>query len=623
MNELIARRLVWLLTPRCVCRRLCSLFFFSATFGFLDGGAPSALEQERIQTDIENLLLTNLSRANEQKEKERLATDASHAREGEGRAAAPAPAFDPRELVSFFKSGVDVIVQDGFSRCFESSRSQPWNWNLYLWPLWACGVLIRYCVLFPLRLTSLLTGLLLVFITLPILKVIPLAEATRSSLQRKLIRFLCGVFVFSWTGVIKYHGRIPRKQAGQIYVANHTSMIDVIVLSQMNTFSLVGQKHPGWIGFMQTHVLGIIGTVWFQRGEADDRIKSAKKMKEHIHDPNSNRLLVFPEGTCVNNEYCVQFKQGVFDMGAEVCPIAIKYNKIFVDAFWNSKAQSFQSHLVTLMCSWAVVCDVYYLEPQRILPGEGGIAFSNRVKKLIADKAGLRNASYDGYLKHFEVKPTLVQKQQKMYADVLLKRLTPLERDQIEREERDEQRRAEAQRAHRADAAKGAEAARVGAADQKAGAAEGKAAGTAASEKAAAAKKSEWSESVAVAAGPDSLSLSPSPDVTLMSPLVVGAGSPPRASAADAAADAALAASPSSSSSPLRRSASGPAGAGSVGSLGGLAAVSSSANLIQLLNAKQAEERMQAEEKQQQLRQRKQPQPSGAQSPEEGKAVEQ
>ena len=32
---------------------------------------------------------------------------------------------------------------------------------------------------------------------------------------------------------------------------------------------------------------------------------------------------------------CVQFKQGVFDMGADVCPIAIKYNKIFVDAFWN------------------------------------------------------------------------------------------------------------------------------------------------------------------------------------------------------------------------------------------------------------------------------------------------
>ena len=31
---------------------------------------------------------------------------------------------------------------------------------------------------------------------------------------------------------------------------------------------------------------------------------------------------------------------------ATVCPIAIKYNKIFVDAFWNSKRQSFSAHLV-------------------------------------------------------------------------------------------------------------------------------------------------------------------------------------------------------------------------------------------------------------------------------------
>ena len=51
-------------------------------------------------------------------------------------------------------------------------------------------------------------------------------------------------------------------------------------------------------------------------------------------------------GTCVNNEYCVMFKSGAFKLGATVCPIAIKYNKIFVDAFWNSKRQSFSAHLV-------------------------------------------------------------------------------------------------------------------------------------------------------------------------------------------------------------------------------------------------------------------------------------
>ena len=40
----------------------------------------------------------------------------------------------------------------------------------------------------------------------------------------------------------------------------------------------------------------------------------------------------------MNNEYCVMFKRGAFDLGVTVCPIAIKYNKIFVDAFWNRRA---------------------------------------------------------------------------------------------------------------------------------------------------------------------------------------------------------------------------------------------------------------------------------------------
>lgn len=104
--------------------------------------------------------------------------------------------------------------------------------------------------------------------------------------------------------------------------------------------------------------------------QAKDRTVVAKRMKEHVSDPNSVPLLIFPEGTCVNNQYCVMFRKGAFDLGATVCPIAIKYNKIFVDAFWNSKRQSFSAHLGKLMRSWALVCDVYFLAPQA--RGEGG-----------------------------------------------------------------------------------------------------------------------------------------------------------------------------------------------------------------------------------------------------------
>ena len=42
--------------------------------------------------------------------------------------------------------------QDSFTRCFKSNSPEPWNWNIYLFPLWCCGVVFRYFILFPVRL---------------------------------------------------------------------------------------------------------------------------------------------------------------------------------------------------------------------------------------------------------------------------------------------------------------------------------------------------------------------------------------------------------------------------------------------------------------------------------------
>jgi glycerol-3-phosphate O-acyltransferase 3/4 len=103
--------------------------------------------------------------------------------------------------------------------------------------------------------------------------------------------------------------------------------------------------------------------------QAKDRLLVAEKMRNHVRQAGNTPLLIFPEGTCVNNEFCVMFKRGAFDLGATVCPVAIKYNKIFVDAFWNSRRQSFTQHLFRLMTSWAVVCDVYFLVGSIGLPG--------------------------------------------------------------------------------------------------------------------------------------------------------------------------------------------------------------------------------------------------------------
>ena len=56
-----------------------------------------------------------------------------------------------------------------------------------------------------------------------------------------------------------------------------------------------------------------------------------------------------------------------------------------------------------LMTSWAVVCDVYFLEPQTKGPDETSQQFAERVQKLIAQRANLHIAPWDGYLKYYNL----------------------------------------------------------------------------------------------------------------------------------------------------------------------------------------------------------------------------
>ncbi|KAG8497782.1 hypothetical protein CXB51_007261 [Gossypium anomalum] len=299
-----------------------------------------------------------------------------------------------------------AIVDDSFTRCFKSNPPEPWNWNVYLFPLWCCGVVIRYLILFPVRVIVLTVGWI-IFLScfIPVHLLLKGHDKLQKNMERALVELICSFFVASWTGVINYHGPRPSMRPKQVFVANHTSMIDFIILEQMSSFAVIMQKHPGWVGLLQSTILESVGCIWFNRTEAKDRETVTKKLREHSQGVDNNPLLIFPEGTCVNNQYSVMFKKGAFELGCTICPIAIKYNKIFVDAFWNSRKQSFTMHLLQLMTSWAVVCDVWYLEPQNLRPDETPIEFAERVRDIISIRAGLKKVPWDGYLKYSRPSP--------------------------------------------------------------------------------------------------------------------------------------------------------------------------------------------------------------------------
>ena len=50
----------------------------------------------------------------------------------------------------------------------------------------------------------------------------------------------------------------------------------------------------------------------------------------------------------------MQFKKGSFEVGGTIYPVAIKYDPIFGDAFWNSSQNGMASYIYLMMTSWAI-----------------------------------------------------------------------------------------------------------------------------------------------------------------------------------------------------------------------------------------------------------------------------
>ncbi|XP_042209744.1 glycerol-3-phosphate acyltransferase 4-like isoform X5 [Homarus americanus] len=178
----------------------------------------------------------------------------------------------------------------------------------------------------------------------------------------------------------------------------------------------VGQRHGGFLGIFQRALSRASAHIWFERSESKDRFAVARRLREHVEDPDKLPILIFPEGTCINNTSVMQFKKGTFEVGGVIYPVAIKYDPRFGDAFWNSSKESMVSYIYMMMTSWAIVCDVWYLPPMTRTEDESSIDFANRVKAEIARQGGLVDLVWDGGLKRSAPKKEWKQQYQQEFS---------------------------------------------------------------------------------------------------------------------------------------------------------------------------------------------------------------
>lgn len=48
------------------------------------------------------------------------------------------------------------------------------------------------------------------------------------------------------------------------------------------------------------------------------------RLKAHVADKTKLPILIFPEGTCINNTSVMMFKKGSFEVGGTIYPVAVK-----------------------------------------------------------------------------------------------------------------------------------------------------------------------------------------------------------------------------------------------------------------------------------------------------------
>uniref|UniRef100_A0A8C5G2I1 Phospholipid/glycerol acyltransferase domain-containing protein n=1 Tax=Gouania willdenowi TaxID=441366 RepID=A0A8C5G2I1_GOUWI len=342
--------------------------------------------------------------------------------------------FSLSDVLYFYKRGVETIVDDQVTQRFSSEELASWNLltrtnqnfqyiSLRLTIIWGLGVLVRYGILFPLRITLALIGLSWLVVGTSLVGSLPESRYVKNWLS-ELVHLTCyRICARGLSATVHYHNKENRPQKGGICVANHTTPIDVVILANDGCYAMVGQIHGGLLGIIQRSMVRSCPHVWFERSEMKDRHAVTSRLRDHVAERTKLPILIFPEGTCVNNTSVMMFKKGSFEIGGTIHPVAIKYDPRFGDAFWNSSKYNMVSYVLRMMTSWAVVVNVWYLPAMSRQEGEDATHFANRVKSAIAAQGGLLDLAWDGGLKRARVKESFRQEQQKLYSSIIFPKM--------------------------------------------------------------------------------------------------------------------------------------------------------------------------------------------------------
>jgi len=126
----------------------------------------------------------------------------------------------------------------------------------------------------------------------------------------------------------------PAPPRGAFLASNHTTWLDILVLSAWTPTNFIAKKEvariPG-IGFLS----GLVGTQFLDRESRRDAHRLASELRAMLH--GGLEITLFPEGYCADGHSLLPFRPALFGAAAELqtpcVPIAVTYD--LPQVVWN------------------------------------------------------------------------------------------------------------------------------------------------------------------------------------------------------------------------------------------------------------------------------------------------
>ncbi len=164
--------------------------------------------------------------------------------------------------------------------------------------------------------------------TLPFLPIFYINENLARKTVNKILQFYCK-FALWFMGIEVEDNITHRNQEGQLFVCNHLSYIDVLILGAKTPTCFVTSveiKNTPFLG--QLCILG--GCLFVERRNKRGLSTEIEEITKALK--SGTNVTIFPEATSTNGDEVIRFRRPLFqssiDAGCEVSPITLNYYEV-------------------------------------------------------------------------------------------------------------------------------------------------------------------------------------------------------------------------------------------------------------------------------------------------------